>query len=167
MTSPLEWMTAGQWLVLLSLLGALFCTKTDGIKRTALWFSGLFAMNYIWLKWTANHVDVGFFGFYGLRILAESIIIIILLRQINRLSKWLVWLEVCLISANALAALVAFSDAFAPFHTYKKAAVLALESLQVFGIFFCISPVYRRFVERKEKKDAYTWLARSMTQSHT
>lgn len=165
--SLLETLTPGQMLVLAALFGAAFCAKADGIQRTAITFGSLFAANYIWLKWTELSLDVGFYGFHLLRIAAELIVILAIIGHANRLSKWLIWLEVGMIAACLIAMSAPLHDWLRAAYPYKKATILALESLQVFGVFFCISPVYRHFFGRNEKKDASTWLARSMTQSHT
>lgn len=158
--------TAGQALVIASIAGALFCTKESGIRRTALAFSALFTFNYLWLKWTAQNIDAGFYGFYVLRVVAEGLVIAALCRNLNRLSKWLIAMEICLVAANLLAMLAAV-DGLQFIQSYKKTTVLALESLQIFGIFCCVTPIYQRLVGATTKKDSYTWLARSMTQSHT
>lgn len=157
-------LTPGQWLVLASFLGAAFCAKP--VQKTALWFSSLFAANYIWLKWTELHLDVNFYGFHLLRIAAELIIILAILRHANKLSRWLVWLEVGMIAACIVAMAAPLADWIRAIYPYKKATILALESLQVFGVFFCVSPLYSRFVEPNGKKEESQWLARSMTHRH-
>lgn len=158
-------LTLGRWLVLASFVGAAFCTKAEGMQRTALWFSALFAINYIWLKWTAVHLEPGYAGFYWLRIAAELAVILAVVRYSNRLSRWLISLEAAMIAANLVAMAAPLSEFLYALHPYKKPTILALESLQVFGVFFCISPIYRYFCGHSEKKDV-TWIARSMTQRH-
>lgn len=164
--SLIDSLTLGQWLVLASFVGAAFCTKAQGMQRTALWFSALFALNYIWLKWTAVHLEISYAGFYLLRIAAELVIILAIIRHAGKLAKWLVWLQVWIIAANLVAMAAPLHEVLLKLHPYKKPAVLALESLQVFGVFFFASPIYRHLYGQPAKKDQHTWLARSMTQRH-
>lgn len=157
-------LTPGQWLVLASFLGAAICAKP--VQRTAILFSCLFAANYIWLKWTAVNLETGYYGFYLLRIAAELIVISAILLHANKLARWLIWMEAGMIAANLVAMAGPLHPWLMELREYKKATILALESLQVFGVFFCVSPLYSRFVEPNGKKEESQWLARSMTHRH-